>query len=74
MNVSLRLSKREVVAILKAELSVGHGVRKSLVLQQAECKLRQALYGALNGDTSCTGEEQGTTTPLEQPGYADAGR
>jgi hypothetical protein len=47
MNVDLQVSPKEAEAILRAELSVGYGVRRSLTLQAAEFKLRQALISAL---------------------------
>lgn len=49
MRVELRLSKREAQALLRAELSSGHGVRRSQDLQRAEFKIREAVIRAQSG-------------------------
>lgn len=46
MRVGLNLTKREAEAVLRAELSIGYGVKRSLALQTAEFKLRQAIIAA----------------------------
>jgi hypothetical protein len=50
MRVELSLSKRQAEAVLRAELSVGYGVRRSFALQAAEFKLREAIAAALRAD------------------------
>lgn len=49
-SVEMHLTRREAEALLKAELSVGYGVRPPFVLQVAEMKLRSALHIALQED------------------------
>lgn len=46
MKVELSLTQREAEAVLRAELSVGHGVRRSQDLLSAEGKLRDAITKA----------------------------
>jgi hypothetical protein len=47
MSINLNLTKREAEAVLRARLSVGHGVRRSKALEVAEFKLRQAIIADL---------------------------
>lgn len=46
MEITLSLTRREAEAVLRAELSTGYGVRKSVALRSAEFKLREALITA----------------------------
>lgn len=41
---------RQAEAVLRAELSVGYGVRRSFALQAAEFRLREAIVAALRAD------------------------
>lgn len=50
MQIALRLNQREIDAVLRAELSAGHGVRRSNALMDAEFKIREALINARRDD------------------------
>ena len=47
MKINLSLTKREAEAVLRAELSVGHGVRQSTDLARAQFRLHEAVRSAL---------------------------
>jgi hypothetical protein len=64
MRVELSLSKRQAEAILRAELSVGYGVRRPVALQAAEFKLREAIVAALRADEEDGMSDQSNTARL----------
>ena len=47
VEIRVKLSEREAEAVLRAEFSVGHGVRRSQALQLAEFKLHSAIIREL---------------------------
>jgi hypothetical protein len=49
-EITIKLSKREQEAVLKATLSSGHGVIRSQALQHAEFKLWDAILKAQRAD------------------------
>ncbi|MER7280513.1 hypothetical protein ABT369_39350 [Dactylosporangium sp. NPDC000244] len=48
VEVTVRLTRRQAEALLRGELSVGHGVRRSADLVAAEERLKAAVGQALN--------------------------
>ena len=46
VRVTFVLTKRQAVALLRSELSVGYGVRRSLDLKEAEQRLMEATEKA----------------------------
>ncbi len=57
MNVPVALTRRQAHAVLAAQLSVGHGVRRSADLIEAERRIKDACRAAL---------EAGESTPRRQ--------
>jgi len=52
VTVTLNLTQAEAVAILRAELTNGHGIRRSKALVSAENKLHAAILA--NADNAAT--------------------
>jgi len=50
MRLIVTFSKAEAEAVLRAELSAGHGIRRSRSLQTAESKIRHAIATAKRSD------------------------
>lgn len=48
IRVTVALSRRQADAVLRAELSVGYGVRRSVDLTEAERRLHAAIRAALD--------------------------
>ena len=58
MKLVLTLTQREAEAVMRAELSVGYGVRRSQALRSAEMKIRHAIVTA-EGSADRGSEEGG---------------
>lgn len=59
MNVQVTLTRRQAEALLRAELSVGYGVRRSADLIAAEERLKAAVGQALNDSPDRVQSESG---------------